>query len=247
MTRLLFLWLLLASTPMAWSQSQQIPANFQKVLDTHGFKKWQQIQGLSFAKGEGEYTEYHLVSLADRKIRVEGSGYTIGYDGSDVWISPADAAFGGSPRFYHNLFFYFFAMPFVLGDPGITYTEVPNATLQGNSYAGVKISFGSDVGNSPDDNYIVYYDPQTYKMAWLMYTSTYHSGQASSKYNLIKYESWMEAPGMLFPQVISWYNYQNGTVGEEQSSITFPSVDVSMQAPLDSRFARPEDSRIAEK
>ena len=52
-------------------------------------------------------------------------------------------------------------MPFVLGDPGIQYSKAKDLKFEGKSYTGFKISYGDNIGDSPDDNYFVYIDKKT--------------------------------------------------------------------------------------
>ena len=67
--------------------------------------------------------------------------YSIGFDGKDVWkLDPKDT-YKGDAVFYHNLFFYFYAMPFIVADNGIIYSETPNLEFDGVSYPGVRISY----------------------------------------------------------------------------------------------------------
>lgn len=236
----------------AFAQTQEMPESATAVMEAHGgMDLWKSLGGLVFQKGDGEEAETHITNLWDRRIRVENSKYTIGFDGTDVWVSPADAEMRGSARFYHNLYFYFYAMPFVLGDPGIYYEEVPDLELMGKTYGGVKISYAPNVGDSPDDNYILYYDKATHQMEWLMYTVTYRGGGPSDKYSLIKYGDWQDVPtggaSVRLPKSITWYNYEDGVVGDARGGAEFPMVSVSAEPPLDSRFARPEDSRIDPK
>jgi len=54
-------------------------------------------------------------------------------------------------------------MPFVLGDDGISYEKVEDLKVGDLSYPGYKISYGATVGDSPKDNYFLYYDAASYK------------------------------------------------------------------------------------
>ncbi|MEL6535365.1 MAG: DUF6503 family protein [Bacteroidota bacterium] len=253
MKKVLICMLLGAVMSPALAQTQEMPMALEKVMQAHGgMDLWKSLGGLVFQKGEGEGAEKHITNLWDRRIRIENANHTIGFDGTDVWVSPADAEMRGSARFYHNLYFYFYAMPFVLGDPGIYYEVVEDLELMGKSYGGVKVSYAANVGDSPDDNYILYFDKATHQMEWLMYTVTYRSGEPSNKYSLIKYGDWQDVPAggansVRLPKSLTWYTYQDGVVGEARSTAEFPMVSVSAQPPVDERFVRPEDSRIDPK
>lgn len=189
------------------------PASFNKVLDAHGgLATWQSQQSMSYvvaAKGET-----HKIDLPSRKILLENEKYTIGYDGKDVWLKQDSAYYSGSARFYHNLYFYFITMPFVLADPGIRYEELAPLSFEGLEYPGIKIAYEANVGDSPDDNYILYYHPETYQMTWLAYTVTYQSKAPSDNFRLIRYSDWKTVNGNLLPHQLQWYDYKEGVIGE---------------------------------
>ena len=78
-------------------------------------------------------------------------------------------------------------MPFVLADDGITYTNVEPLIVEGKEYPGIKISYEAEIGESPEDEYIMYYDADSNKMAWLGYTVTYFTKEKSKDWHFIKY------------------------------------------------------------
>lgn len=194
---------------------------------------------------EMEDNERHLISLKERLVRIDGADQTIGFDGEKVWVAP-DSAEAANARFYHNLYFYFFAMPFVLGDPGVRYEDLESRQLSGKTYDAVKVSFQSGVGDSPKDNYILYYDPETFQMEWLMYTVTYFDNQETNRYNLIKYDQWAEYEGLKLPAVLQWYEYQDDVVGEVRNQVRFENVVVTTNQPDIGAFEMPENARVAE-
>ncbi len=213
-----------------------------KVLTAHGgMDKWHSMKQMSFDLANGEH---HVVELRNRKVRIDAENHSIGFDGSDVWISPAENEYRGNARFYHNLYFYFHAMPFVLGDPGITYSELPDAEMMGKTCKGILISYGDGVGDSPKDNYKLYYDPETGQMEWLMYTVTFRSQESSDRFNLIKYEDWREINGVKLPGKLVWYNHEDGVPKDPRREIPFTNVQLTTDTPDDGMFAKPEDSKV---
>lgn len=232
------------------AETQQAPARtfpeaMTQVLDAHGgFEKWAKMGTLQYQKGEGEGAEKHSIDLQSRNVRIEGTGYTIGFDGTDAWLSPAEAEFKGSARFYHNLYFYFYAMPFVLADPGISYSEVAPLSYEGKDYPGIKISYGDGVGDSPEDNYILYYDPETKQMAWLAYTVTFRTQQESDSYSLIRYPEWQAVNGLQLPSKLQWMTYQDGVIGEVRNAVPFVNVRLDQGRPAPRLFSKPADARV---
>tara|TARA_B100000809_G_scaffold178394_1_gene175988 strand:+ start:923 stop:1690 length:768 start_codon:yes stop_codon:yes gene_type:complete len=179
------------------------PIELEKVFDKHGsVNTWRKAQTLSFNKGE----EIHTADLHSRKTVINTPNYSLGFDGKDVWLDEVEkGVYKGNPTFYYNLYFYFYAMPFVLADDGIIYKKVNDLVFEGRKYPGYKISYKTNIGSSPDDNYKVYFNPKTYQMEWLAYTVTFTSKESNNDYHLIKYNKWEDVDGFLLPKEITWY------------------------------------------
>lgn len=246
MKKLLWISLLaVACQPTANESTYRTPdhhtAAMTAILDAHGgYDKWAAMNTLSF-EIDGET---HLISLRDRKVFIDGADRNVGFDGTNVWVTP-DTVDASQARFYHNLYFYFFAMPFVLGDPGITYEPVDSRDFQGEQLEGIKVSYKSDVGDSPDDNYILWYDPASYQMKWLMYTVTYGKDEPSDKYNLIHYTNWNDFSGLKLPTQLEWYVYKNDSIGEVRGGASYNNIELAQEAPSADLFEIPAGAQIA--
>lgn len=179
------------------------PKVLEKVLEKHGgIAQWKKMKTLSFTLKNEE----HTTDLHSRKTVVNSPEYSLGFDGKEIWINQQDStAFKGNPEFYYNLYFYFYAMPFVLSDDGIVYSETESLTFEGITYPGIKISYKANVGTSPDDNYFIFYHPETKQMAWLGYTVTFFSKESTDAYKIIRYNDWENVNGLLLPKSITWY------------------------------------------
>ena len=80
---------------------------------------------------QGEDSERQEFNLEMRYALIIHPDYLIGFDGQDVWISPNKELFKkGSPRFYHNLNFYFFTVPFIFSDEGVNYELLPEKEIE---------------------------------------------------------------------------------------------------------------------
>jgi len=230
------------SEPEEYVQPSHHTEQLSKVFEAHGgYERWAKMKSLTYMKGE----EKTITNLQNRKIRLESPEKIIGYDGNQVWVSP-DSISTDRIRFYHNLYFYFFAMPFVVGDNGVFYEELPAKELNGKSYLGIKISYDDGIGDAPDDNYIIWYDPETNLMEWLMYTVTYSSGEPSNQYSLIKYGEWKTFNGLLLPTLLQWHQYDGEMVGEPRGEGTsFSDVVISKNTPDEALFEMPEGAVVA--
>ncbi|WP_298424770.1 DUF6503 family protein [uncultured Kordia sp.] len=231
------------------AETKKYPENLQKVFDAHGgINKWNDAQTLIYEIVKPEKNEKHITDLPSRKTRLEGNNFTIGYDGKDVWLAQKDStAFRSNARFYHNLYFYFYAMPFVLGDDGITYEKAESLSYEGVLYPGYKISYGNGVGDSPEDNYFIYYNPETYKMEWLGYTVTYFNGKPSEKISYIRYANWQKINGVVLPKILTWYKSEDHKITEARNSVEFTNVILTEKPMEEKMYTRPEDAVIVPK
>ena len=192
------------------SKTDHHSASISKVFVAHGgFDNWTSLKQLSYENG-GQKT---LVELQNRYTRLESESQTVGFDGESVWVNPPSEN-AGRQRMRYNLMFYFYAFPFVIGDPGVMYEDIAPVELMGKSYNGVKVSYNDDVGDSPKDNYIVLSDPETNQMHWLMYTATFGGGESSDRFSLIKYDGWKDYKGVILPSSLQWYQDSDGGVGD---------------------------------
>lgn len=185
------------------TKKENFPEELSNVFKKHGtIDVWKKQKTLSFNIGE----EVHTADLNSRKTVVNSPKYSLGFDGNEVWLDEEkEGVYKGNPTFYYNLYFYFYAMPFVLADDGIIYEKVAPISFEGIEYPGYKISYNANIGSSPDDNYIVYFNAITYQMEWLAYTVTFNSKEPSETYSLIKYSDWATVNGLVLPKEITWY------------------------------------------
>ena len=217
-------------------------ASVSKVFDAHGgFDAWRNLNQLSY-DFNGQKT---LVELKSRYTRLESENMTVGFDGEKVWVNPPNER-ADAMRMRYNLMFYFYAFPFVVGDPGITYEDLEPKEIKGKTYNAVKISYGDGVGDSPKDNYIILSDPETNQMAWLMYTATFGKNETSDRYSLIKYDGWKEYNGVVLPSSLQWFQYQDGVAGDARGDArTFENIQVSTEVPAMDNFTMPEGAQVA--
>jgi len=191
--------------------------------------------------------EITTTDLKNRKSLIEMPKHKIGYNGETVWLTSKDTtAYKGNPKFYYNLMFYFYAMPFVLADDGITYDEATPLVFEGQTYPGIKIGYEAGVGESPEDEYILYYNPETYKMEWLGYTVTFFSKEKSKEFHFIKYSNWQTVNGLLLPETLTWYKYENNLPTEKGNDLKFTDIQLSKEKMDASIFEVPEDAEIIE-
>lgn len=220
-------------------KKEVFPLELGKVFEKHGgIETWRKAQTLSFNIGE----EVHTADLHSRKTVINTPKYSLGFDGEDIWLDESEkGAYKGNPEFYYNLYFYFYAMPFVLADDGIIYEKIDDLVFEGTKYPGYKISYEANIGTSPDDNYKVYYNPKTYQMEWLAYTVTFTAKESNNDYHIIKYNKWENVNGFVLPAEITWYKMdEKGMPTTPERPATAFTVPLISEAKLaDSFFEKP--------
>lgn len=232
-----------ASPPAHWSN---IPAPLMEGLDAHGgLEQWTNMKTMEFSIPKGSNRELHRIDLPSRKVQISHPDYTIGFDGNEVWVSPDKEAFGStSARFYHNLIFYFYAIPFVLADPGINYEVLPERSINGRDLIPVKVSYDSGVGDAPDDYYIAHFDKDSKELYLLLYTVTYFSGETNERFSAIIYDEWTTSNGLKVPKVMNGFRYAADTLGDQRYSRIFDDIKLTEEALDPAIFEQPENSVI---
>jgi len=225
--------------------AQRYPETLLKVFAAHGgLESWKDKRVLSFTIPKLDKPETHTIDLFSRHEKIEMPEVTMGYDGKEFWLADEKRSYKGDPIFYHNLMFYFYSMPFVLGDDGIKYDIAEELVFEGKSYPGIKISYESGVGISSKDEYFLYYNPETFQMEWLGYTVTYRSGEKSDNIKWIRYNDWMEVDDLILPKSITWHAYEDSQIKEPKNTVSFENVVLSEMAKPKTFFAIPENAQV---
>ena len=223
------------------SEPPRYSAALQKVFTAHGgLDAWKNKKTLIYEMPKQAATEIHTIDLYSRKDRIDTPNFSMGYDGKEVWLLDENNTYEGDPVFYHNLMFYFYAMPFVLADDGINYGEAQELVFEDKRYPGIRISYDSGIGTSPKDEYFMHYDPDTSQMAWLGYTVTYRSGEKSDNIKWILYNDWMEVDDLILPKSITWHAYEGRNIKEAKNTVSFDNVRLSTGSEPDSVYKKPE-------
>ena len=227
------------------TNDSKYPEALQKIFKAHGgLSAWKSKRTLSFDIPKPDKTEKHTIDLYSRDEKITMPGITMGSDGSEIWLDDAKGAYKGSAVFYHNLMFYFYAMPFVLADDGINYSETEALKFEGTSYPGIRISYDDGVGVSSKDEYFIHYNPETFQMEWLGYTVTFRSGEKSDNVKWIRYNDWMNVEGVTLPKSITWYAYEGRTIKEAKRPVAFENVTLSEAAQSEGFYAMPEGGKV---
>ncbi|WP_430905473.1 DUF6503 family protein [Maribacter sp. 2-571] len=225
----------------------RFPEALVNVLNGHGgLEAWNKKRTLQFELPNDKGGEVHTIDLRTRKDKVTMRDVSMGFDGTDVWVLDEKNNFKGDAVFYHNLMFYFYAMPFVLADEGIQYDSAKPIIFEDYTYPGIRIAYNNGVGTSPKDEYFLHYDPKTFQMEWLGYTVTYGTGEKSDTVKWIRYEDWMEVSGLRLPKKLTWYSNTGQTMETAKSSRIFENVRLDTTEKPDTFYALPKGGTVVD-
>ncbi len=222
----------------------EVDHDFKTVLDVHGdWSKWVNAKAFSYTLfHETNLTqENHFFNLESRKGRIDATNFQIGFDGEKTWISPNRAAFEGpSVQFYHNLYFNFFSIPYILTEPGVTVSKTENRMLNGKSYETFNVIFEDNVkGFNSKDTYIMLVDPESHRLEWVLYTLTFFD-TSDTQLGAMKYDDYRNADGLVFPRILTAYLLEGDSTTRIRSQVSFADVVLSEDELKESLFEMPE-------
>lgn len=235
---------------LVWMLPLALPAQegglLGPILDAHGgLDTWRQFGTLEWGWNsdgvEAPVTSTSTVHLYQRHEHLSTPDYEMGFDGQQYWIKTDNPeAADRDPRFFINLQFYFFAMPFVLADPGVNHERLGSKTIGGKTYEVIKATFDPGTGVAPEDQYILHIDPATQRLDILLYSVTYFDKDRATSYNALKY-TWQQVQGLWVPQHITGFVWEADTytLGEKRYDRFFPVVTFKKPVPDPAVFAMP--------
>ena len=170
------------------------------------------------------------------------------WDGETAWVAPPEAQFPPSARFNVLTWPYFFAAPFKLRDPGTRLADLGALPLDGTPHPAARLSFEGGVGDTPDDWYVLYRDPETDRLDAMAYVVTFGRTleQAEAEPHAITYEEYVEVDGVQVPTVWRFWmwNDEEGVHGEPIGRVELS--DVRFVAPASDAFVPPGDAARVE-
>lgn len=182
------------------------------------------------------------------KVRLDrADGASLIYNGKEVYLSPSAANDAGA-RFDIFTWQYFFALPFKLTDPGTVWEDKGYRRLDGRKYETSKLTFISNTGDSPDDWYLIYKDPETSRLKAAAYIVTFSKEKEEAEKNphLIVYSKYKMIEGVAFASKWKFYNWneENGLgklLGEAEIS------NIHFFENKESLFKKPSDYKLIKR
>lgn len=220
----------------------------EKCIKAHGgWATWQSFEGLEYTLINNGTPIYQLTHLKDRRAYLKAAAFEIGFDGEVAWAIPdLESVPSKSAAVYHNLDFYFIAMPFVLKDPGVTTTYQGKTLIDSLEYETLKVTFGPSVGFTPQDIYYLYLDPDTYRLKILVYSITYSDKTKGNEFNSAKvYSEYQSVQDLWMPGKMENFEWHDGKIGVSKHHVRlFEDIQFLKVIPDMERFTAPEDAVI---
>lgn len=228
------------------NQENDVKNQGQTLLDecvkAHGgLDNWNKFEGLEYTLINNDKSIYQVTNLKDRRTFMKADSFQVGFDGKNAWALPnAEKIPAKSAAFYYNLDFYFFAIPFVLKDKGVNASYEGKIVIKDKEYDSIKISFGNDVGLTPDDVYYLYLDPKTHRLQILTYSVSFIEKEKATIKTAKLYTDWHEVQGLLVPGKMENFAWENGKLGESKNlNRVFKDIRFLEKTPNQERFNAP--------
>lgn len=258
----------LAKPKDAWIEKRVSEAKTRLQKTKAGKLVWQSIEahgGLErwFANGP-VYFHYNYQPVGDRGPRntyqtvdtwasrarhqmANAQDREYGWDGETAWYHPADWEPPYDVRFWALTPYYFVGMPFVLADSGVNLEYEGTDTLEETQYDVVRVTFG-EVGISPDDYYVMYFDKETHRVGALRYIVSYpkffpDGGHSPPK--LMTYDGEQTVDGIVFAEKYRFFMWKpkEKTDTKVVTNATLSDVEFRPETP-DAFFDMPDGAEV---
>ncbi len=173
---------------------------------------------------------------AQRTFSYVLDGFVVGWDGKQAWAEPGPDAVGLQPRFFCLGSFYFIGMPFVFGDDGVVLEQKGYGTFDGKTYRTVHVGYVSDTGYSSDDDYTLFIDPDTDRLALINHSVT----EIGLDRVTWVFDEWQEVNGLVVPSRMTFHQGWNPENPGDGATFTITDVKFDTVAPDRAIYAPPE-------
>ncbi|TNE85008.1 MAG: hypothetical protein EP330_26755 [Deltaproteobacteria bacterium] len=179
---------------------------------------------------------------------IEPAEGVFAFDGEQAWTTLDPDPFPA--RFWALTPYYFVGLPFVLSDPGVHFELVDDDPVDmglAKSQA-VRVTFGEDIGDAPDDYYVVYVAESDKRLLATRYVVSYQPFFAGkevthSPEKLLVYSELTPVGPLTLPSRHTTYAIEDGVRGELVTHATVS--DFEYGAVLDeAQLAMPEGAHL---
>jgi hypothetical protein len=182
-----------------------------RMVKAHGgLDAWRNAPAVSFTDRfvmpDGSETSSRVIVEQGRRrstLDVLGSDAHMAWDGEKAWSVDWDQDL--PPRFLAQLDYYFLNLVWLTQDPGVHLAHEGRRSVRGSGteYHLVRMTFGEGVGDTPEDYYLLFVDPDTHRLHGCEYIVTYApilpEGVKTTPPHELIYDEWAEVDGLLVP------------------------------------------------
>lgn len=183
--------------------------------------------------GGNEYLAAKFTQSVDgTRIKMERTnGEIVLYDGTEVYTNKSDANLPGD-RFDIFTWPYFVTIPYKLNDDGTIWTEFQDKPFYGENIPTGKLSFEANIGDAPDDWYVVYKGAKNY-LVGAAYIVSFGKGKeaAEKEPHAVKYTNFSKVDGIPYAKDWTFHMWTKETgfgdqIGEATvTNVTFLKAD----------------------
>lgn len=230
---------------------QDTTAFYHSIEKAHNAEKWyaQEVFKTNLELVFGGNVRFRGVMYTTPdggKTRMESEdGAVMVFDGQNAYISPDTSSYQRA-RFDVLTWPYFLTAAYKLSDPGTKIEKQGIRQLNGADFEAARLTFEANVGDTPDDWYVLYKDSTTNYLAAVAYIVTYGKGleQANADPHCLTYENFVDFNGI--PIATTWNLWtwnEAGEISKLLGTATLSYFESVKMAP--DLFSKSENSRLA--
>ncbi|WP_020528311.1 DUF6503 family protein [Flexithrix dorotheae] len=189
-------------------------------------------------------------SARSRHYLPDNPEVSFGWDGEKAWQVSVENDLKINPRFWSLTPYYFVSMPFVFSDEGVKLSLFEEGKeFENKIYDLVKVTYQENVGDAPEDYYIIYINRETHLIDVIRYIVSYpgffpEGGHTPEK--LMTYENRQLVNGISFAGLHRTFMYREDTVQEYVTKTVV--TDVVFKPELESSFFNvPDGAQVIEE
>jgi len=166
----------------------------------------------------------HTADLVVRHHRMEGDSakgpFIAGSTDTQAWTTDTETL-GIPPRWVNHGNSYFVLMPFVFADPGIHVRSLGERIFDGQTFDVIAIRYDRNIGDTSDDDYILYIDQTTHCLRLIDFSVTYGPMRGDTPIDQLprrslEFVEWQEVNGLSIPKVLRYGPWEQTADGGEQ-------------------------------
>jgi hypothetical protein len=213
---------------------QSLADKIESAHNMENFKKHEAIQfNISVNFGSKTAINGIMTLSTDSKngLIQNADGSKIYFNGDKVFYDTAQIKDNSNLRFKAYTWSYFFLLPFKLNDEGTVWQDYENKNLNGKEFLVEELTFKSEIGDTPDDWYIVYADTASHLLQLAAYIVTDNKTieEAEKDPHAIEYYNYVELEGVSFATKWAFWEWRKniGTIKQlgEGTLTSFKFID----------------------